>query len=568
MKILGINSVYHESAAALLVNGELVSFIEEERLNRYKHGKNAELDNPHHLPVQAIKKCLDIGGLRFSDIDSFAFSFSREGRKQNIGVDTFFKPGGWGSEEGENIFHENFLKVPAALSELAGYDVGERLIFVDHHLAHAASAFLCSPFKEALVLIVDGIGEFDSISAYVGRHNQLGKIFALPYPHSLGFLWEKICKFLGFSEHDACKLMGLSSYGDPEKFRDNFLKLAWPDSSGLFKVNNDIARFRSDDFSALEELFGPARAKDAHIEMRHKDLAATLQQFTSQRILELAQKLKKQLRLNKLCLAGGTALNCVANSFLQKDGGFSDLFVQPAANDAGSALGAAMYVWHGLNEQPRGFAMKHVYYGPEYSEDEIKRTIKQAGLKAEKVGEAGKRAAGLIADGSIVGWFRGRMEAGPRALGNRSLLADPRRADMREILNKKIKHREEFRPFAPSILAEKAGEWFDIPGSSLSQEFMLLTFPTRKKNHEKIPAVVHIDHTSRIQAVNRETNPDYHQLICEFEKLTGIPMVLNTSFNDSEPIVMSPEDAIKTFLKTGIDALFLHDYMILRQDGR
>jgi carbamoyltransferase len=562
MKILGINSVYHESSAALVIDGELVSFIEEERVNRVKRAKNAEIDNPHVLPAGAIKKCLEAADLDFSDIDYFAYSFSKEGRRENIGVDNWFKPGSWGSEEGENLFHERLLQVPQVLNEIAAIDVSDRLIWVDHHLAHAASAFLCSPFKEALVMVVDGIGEFATITAYIGRYNQLGKIYSLPYPHSLGFLWEKICCYLGFDEHDACKLMGLSSYGDASQLRNSFAKLTWHDEESLFKVNNDIARFRSDDFSALEELFGPARKKDAPIEMRHKDLAATLQEFTQQVILNLAQQLKKKFRLNKLCFAGGTALNCVANAALQKPGFFPDLFVQPAANDAGSALGAALYVWSGIEEQPRSFEMKHVYYGPEFSDEQICKAIKQAGFRARKLDNVSETAARFLADGKIIGWFQGRMEMGPRALGNRSLLADPRRKDMRDIINRKIKHREEFRPFAPSVLAEKASEWFEITGRSVAAEFMLLAYPVRKKCQEKIPAVVHIDGSSRIQIVKAEVNPRYYSLINCFASLTGVPVVLNTSFNDSEPIVMTPQDAINTFEKTGIDAIFLHDYLI------
>lgn len=565
MKILGINAVYHESAASLVINGEQVCFIEEERVNRFKHAKNAEIDNPHVLPAGAMRKCLEIAGLEFSDVDYFAYSFAQSGRLQNIGADSFTRPGSWGTEEGENLFHSRLQMVPESLREITGFDVEDKLIWVDHHLAHAASAFLCSPFKEALVMVVDGIGEFDSISAYIGRHNQLGKIFSLAYPHSLGFLWEKFCCFLGFGEHDACKLMGLSSYGDPSKMREAFQKVAWLDSNSLFKVDNQITRFRSDDMNGLEEVFGPARQKDAPIEMRHKDIAAALQEFTENALLELAQRLKRQFRINKLCLAGGTALNCVANRVIQKQGVFPDVFIQPAANDAGTALGAALYVWCGLQEQPRNFNLTHSYWGPAYKPEEITRALKASGLKFEKIADPAATAAAFIEQGKIVGWFQGRMEMGPRALGNRSLLADPRRADMRDILNRKIKHREDFRPFAPSVLAEKVSEWFDTNGKSMSEEFMLFAYPTRKKYHEKIPAVVHIDNTSRIQSVNRESNPKYHRLISEFEKLTGVPMVLNTSFNDGEPIVMSPEDAINTFKKTGIDVLFLEDFMALKE---
>lgn len=567
MKILGINSAYHESAASLVINGEQICFIEEERVNRVKHAKTSEIDNPHVLPAGAMKRCLEIAGLSFTDIDFFAYSFAKEGRLQNIGVDTHLTPGSWGTEEGENLFHSKLMMVPEVLQEITGFDVEDKLVWVDHHLAHAASAFLCSPFKEAIVLVVDGIGEFDSISAYIGRHNQLGKIFSLPYPHSLGFLWEKICKFLGFSEYDACKLMGLSTYGDPSKMREAFSLLARLDEATLFQVDNEVARFRSDDMSGLEELFGPARAKDAPIEMRHKDIAAALQEFTEKVVLQLAQKLKKKFRINKLCLAGGAALNCVANTVLQKQGSFPDIFIQPSANDAGTALGAALYVWCGLNEQLRDFSLSHSFWGPEYKEEDVTRAIKASGLRAEKVADAPVRAAKFIDQGKIVGWFQGKMEMGPRALGNRSLLADPRRKDMRDVLNRKIKHREDFRPFAPSVLAEKAADWFDCHGRSVSEEFMLFAYSTRKKNHEKIPAVVHVDNSSRIQAVNKDTNPRYHQLISAFESISGIPMVLNTSFNDSEPIVMTPDDAINTFKKTGIDVLFLNDHMILREES-
>lgn len=564
MKILGINSAYHESAAALVIDGELVCFIEEERINRVKHAKNASIETPHQLPTGAMKSCIKFANLEFSDIDLFAYSFSKEGRLENIGADTFLNEGSWGSEEGENLFHSRLQQIPEELKEITGLEVEEKLVWVDHHLAHAASAFLCSPITEAIILVVDGIGEFDTLSAYIGRHNQMGKIFSRPYPHSLGFLWEKICKFLGFSEHDACKLMGLSSYGDPAQLRDKFNQLARSDKKNFFTLNNDIARFRSDDFSELEKLFGPARKPGEPIEMRHKDLAATIQEFTNQVLLDLALKLKNKFRIRKLCLAGGTTLNCIANSVLLKQGGFSEIFVQPAANDAGTALGAALYAYHGLEEKPRTFVMQHAYWGPSYDNKEITNAIKDTGFKSEKVDNAAKTAAKLISQGNVVGWFQGRMEAGPRALGNRSLLADPRRKDMREILNRKVKHREDFRPFAPSVLAEEASIWFDFSNKTRGTEFMLFTCPARKKFCNQIPAVTHIDNTSRIQVVKPEVNKKYHELIKEFADITGVPMVLNTSFNDSEPIVMTPKDALNTFNKTGIDALFLGDHLILK----
>jgi len=565
MKILGINSVYHESAAALLIDGNLACFVEEERINRLKHGKHARIDNPHHLPADSIRACLDYAGCNINDIDYFAWSFSKEGRLRNIGVDSHLTPGQWGSEEGEKLFHECLMQVPDELNKMVGRDVTDRLIWCDHHLAHAASAFYSSPYNEALTLVVDGIGEFDSITAYHGSDNSLKKIFSLPYPHSLGFLWEKFCVYLGFSEHDACKLMGLSSYGDPAIMADNFAKIAKLDEQTLFRVDNEITRFRSSDLSALESIFGPARKREDKIEERHWHIAATLQAFTEKALLQICRRLKSQTGLKNLCLAGGTALNCVANTVIARDAGFDGFFIQPAANDAGTALGAALHVAHGIKNQPRQLNMKHSLWGPDFSEEQILAAIAKTSFKAVKHAEPEKLVAEQLNEGKIVGWFQGRMETGPRALGNRSLLADPRRRDMREILNRKIKHREDFRPFAPSVLAEEASNWFDIPMQSVSSDFMLFAYPTRPGCAEKIPAVTHVDGTSRIQTVNKATNPRYHNMISEFFRLSGVPMVLNTSFNDSEPIVMTPENALSTFARTGIDVLVLGNHVIFKE---
>lgn len=565
MIILGINSAYHESSAALLVDGKLTCFIEEERINRFKHGKHALIDNPHILPEGAIEGCLQFAGLKVNDIDCFAYSFSQSGRLQNIGVDEQLIPGQWGTREGEMLFHQNLQRVPDELAKIVGSYRHDRLVWIDHHLAHAASSFYCSPFERALVMVVDGIGEFDSISVYRGIDNRLEKIFSLPYPHSLGFLWEKFCIYLGFTEHDACKLMGLSSYGNPEVFAEKFRQVAQLDSETLFKVNNDVTRFRSADMSALEALFGPARHREDEITDDHRDLAATLQQFTENALLELCLRMRQVEPADYLCLSGGTALNCVANARIQQKAGFKEVYIQPAANDAGSAIGAALQVWCETLANPRSFVMNHALWGPAYSDCQIEEALAQTTFKAEKVADPDKRAARLISEGKIVGWFQGRMETGPRALGNRSLLADPRRRDMRDILNRKIKHREDFRPFAPSVLSEAASEWFEMPAQkSLASDFMLYAYSARPGKSDLIPAVVHVDNTSRIQTVDPQINPLYHSLITEFARITHVPVVLNTSFNDSEPIVMSPADALSTFARTGIDALFLGNYMILK----
>ncbi len=565
MIILGINSAYHESSAALLVDGKLTCFIEEERINRFKHGKHALIDNPHILPEGAIEGCLNFAGLKVSDIDCFAYSFSQSGRLQNIGVDKHLTPGQWGTREGEMLFHQNLQRVPDELAKIVGSYRHDRLVWVDHHLAHAGSAFYCSPFERALVMVVDGIGEFDSISVYKGIDKRLEKIFSVPYPHSLGFLWEKFCMYLGFSEHDACKLMGLSSYGNPEVFAEKFRQVAQLDDDTLFKVDNEITRFRSADMSTLEALFGPTRRREDAITDNHRNLAASLQQFTENVLLELCRRMRQIEPSDYLCLSGGTALNCVANAMIQQKAGFKEVYIQPAANDAGSAIGAALQVWCDTLGNPRRYVMNHALWGPEYSDSQIEEALAQTTFKADKVSDPAERAAAFINEGKIVGWFQGRMETGPRALGNRSLLADPRRRDMRDILNRKIKHREDFRPFAPSVLTEAADEWFEIPANkSLSSDFMLYAYPTKSGRAELIPAVVHVDKTSRIQTVDQKVNPQYHRLISEFAKLSQVPMVLNTSFNDSEPIVMSPSDALSTFSRTGIDALFLGNYMIVK----
>lgn len=574
MIILGINSAYHEPAAALVVDGRLVFFGEEERFNRDKHGKPALVDNAHVLPERAIRAALATAGCTLDQVDLIGYSFAREGRRRNLGVDLHLIPGRWGSEVGENAFHESLLRAPLALESFgaslgATRPVEDRWRWIPHHMAHAASAFLDSPFDHALVMAIDGIGEFDSLLMAEGRGGELKPLLGLPYPHSLGFLWEKICQFLGFSEYDACKVMGLSSYGDPSRFALPFARLARIESDGTFTVDLETARYRSPSMTALEALFGfQARQAGDPLNTLHHDLAAALQHFTEEALLALVRRGKQQTGASHLCLAGGVALNCVANARLEKEAGFEELFVQPSANDAGSALGAALHLWTTEAGGERRWRLDHAYWGPGYTREQIQAAIQARGLSAVEYPDHDAVIAEtveLVAAGNVVGWFQGRMEMGPRALGNRTLLADPRRADMREILNHKVKHREPFRPFAPSVLVEKAPEWFEMPCRTTSTDFMLFAYPTKPEKRSLIPAVVHVDGTSRIQTVRRETNPLYHRLISAFERKTGVPMVLNTSFNDSEPIVCSPEDALNTFLKTRIDAVVLDRFLIRKE---
>jgi carbamoyltransferase len=563
MIVLGLNSAYHESAAALIVDGRLVAFVEEERINRRKHGKPALISNPDLFPAGAIEQCLGMAGLRKNQVDYVAYSFAETGRIGNVGLDKQPKAGSWGTEEGEKIFQETLQRIPAKLEAFLERSLTDRFSWVPHHMAHAASAFFCSPFERALILIVDGIGEVDSLMVAQGEGTTITPLFSLRYPHSIGFLWEKCSKFLGFSEYDACKVMGLAGYGNPKTLRKPFGQLAWPTPEG-FAVNPELAQFRMADFRTLESLFGSARLPEGSIEGSHKDLAAVLQQFTEETLLALTRQWRERTGATNLCLAGGVTLNCRMNAFLEARSGFQGLFVQPAAHDAGSALGAALFAWHSRSGCPREFLLEHAFWGPEYRSEHIEAALSTHGLTWRRVDDPAGVAAGLLAEGNILAWFEGRMEMGPRALGHRSLLADPRRNDMREILNRKVKHREPFRPFAPSVLEEKAGDWFLVPPGSQPAKYMLGTYPAKESRLADIPAVLHVDGTSRLQIVNRTTTPRFHQLITEFERKTGVPMVLNTSFNDSEPIVMSPLDAVNTFSKTSIDAMLLEDYLVER----
>ncbi len=566
---LGLNTTYHELSACLLKDGDLVTAVEEERFNRIKHGKPALIDNPDVLPIKAIEYCLETAGIGFADIGHVAFSFCPKDRLQNQGVDKHFIEGDWGSKSGEELFHSKLMTLPDRISDLAGFDLKEKVIWVPHHISHAGSGYYVSPFSESAVLSIDGIGEVTSTWMGSGLDNKMGVIKEIGYPNSVGFLWEKFSKFLGFTEYDAQKLMGLASYGDPQKFLPAFKKIVMIGADGEFELDNDIIRFRADDYGPLEELFGikalinpEDRTKD------HEDLAASLQAITDEVTLNLVKFLSEKTKSRNLCMAGGVALNCVSNYAIMKSGLFDNIYIQPAANDAGTALGAAYHVWNDQMNKPREFVMDNAYWGPEFSNAEVEKALRTEGLEYKKVENIEEIVAGLIADGNIIGWFQGKMEWGPRALGDRSLIVDPRNGDMREVLNVRIKRRELFRPFAPSVLEEDAREWFEMPEDcqSISTEFMEFTFPVQKSKIGQIPAVTHIDDTSRIQVVKRETNPRYHKLITEFKKLTGVPMVLNTSFNDNEPIVCSPAEAINTFQRTKMDYLAIQDFLVARKD--
>ncbi len=563
MHILGINCAYHESSACLLRDGVILAAVEEERFTRRKHAKPSSVDNPDQLPVEAIRFCLETAGVDGAAIEHVGFSMLPERRLENKNLTDRVVEGSWGSVGGEEEFFRRLGRVP---SQLEAMGIHGQFHWLSHHLCHAASAYYTSSFEQAAVLTVDGIGEIGSTHLAHGRGNRLAELGEVMYPASIGFLWEKLSKFLGFGEYDACKVMGLAAYGTRERFLPRFRQVV-EIQNGSFRLDSDVLCFRVEDYAPLERLFGVARRQPSEpLEAPHKDLAAALQAVTDEVLLHLAETLHEKTGSPNLCIAGGVGLNCVTNNFLLENSPFEKLCVQPAAHDAGTALGAAAFIWHGLLDQPRLPVDEPVYLGPSFSDDEIERALTESGLVYRRIEDIEVRVAAELAEGHVVGWFQGRMEFGPRALGNRSLLADPRDPEVRELLNVKVKHREVFRPFAPSVLDEEADAWFDIPGGTCAAEYMLLACPAREAAVANVPAVVHVDGTSRVQRVRRERNQRYHRLISEFFRLTEVPIVLNTSFNDDEPIVCRPEDAIHTFRKTDIDYLAIGDFLVDRKE--
>ena len=570
MYILGINAAYHESAACLIKDGKVLMAIEEERLNRVKHGKLSTPETTRQLPWKAIRKCLDFAGITLADVAHIGYSFAPEILQQ--GVDAWRADGAhkqsWELEktsyqtlDGGLDFAQGVLASRQQLMEAEGFT--GQFHFLPHHDCHAASAFHVSPFDKAAVLVIDGIGEWASTSLYYGDGNKLRKEYDFLFPDSLGFVWEKLSKYLGFSQYDASKVMGLAAYGDASKTIGLFSKLVIDKAE--MKVDMAMLRHESPDFSTLEALFKLPR-KHEPVDLAsdnwqaYVDVAAGLQLLTEQVLIQLLQKFdRKQYR--NLCMAGGVALNCAANGVIVREHMFDDVFIQPAANDAGTALGAAFLIWNQILDNPRDYVFTNSYLGPEYSDAEIEAVLQRTRLNYQKV-DIAKEVAKVLANGSIVGWFNGRMEWGPRALGSRSLLADPRNPDVRELMNVKVKHRELYRPFCPSVIGEKAEEWFAGSTAANAGKYMLATSTVRAGKAKLIPAVVHFDGTVRAQAVYQQDHAEYYRLISEFEALTGIPLLLNTSFNDSEPIVCTPQDAINTFMKTDIDYLALGNFLI------
>ena len=581
MNILGINAYHGNASAAVVCDGRLVAAVEEERFNRIKYAAG--------FPAQAIRYCLKEAGLKLEEIDHVAVPRNPYAR---LGTKLFYALRMPSFARGRAKVLAKFIGVREALA--AAFDSDPKTIAaqfhrIEHHQAHLASAFFVSPFERAALLSADGLGDFASTMWGSGSGNRMEIADAIAFPHSLGLYYTAVTQYLGFLKFgDEYKVMGLAAYGEPERL-EAFRDIVRFDTNGNgngfrlgleyfvhHRTGPEMSWAEADKTPTLGKLFseemsrrlGAARSLEEPLEQRHRNLAASLQARLEEVYLGMLGKLAKATGLKSICLAGGVAFNCVANGKIFESTPFERVYVQPAAGDAGLAVGAAYYVWHQKLGKPRSFVMDHAYWGPGFSGAEIRAAIEASGVAREGYivaelpeQELVRRAAAIIADGKILGWFQGRAEWGPRALGNRSIVADPRRADMKDILNRRIKHREIFRPFAPSILAEATGEWF---AKSHPSPFMTLAYAVRPEKRGLIPAPTHVDGTGRLQTVTREANPRYHALISAFRDLTGVPVALNTSFNDNEPIVCRPEEAIDCFLRTKMDALVLGDFLVTR----
>ncbi len=587
--ILGISAYYHDSAAALLSDGRLIAAAQEERFTRKKHDAG--------FPYHAVKYCLEAGGLSLADIDSVIF-YDKPLIKFERLLETYlgFAPKGWNSFAAampiwlkDKLYLKQTLRRELAALALITKDKLPKLLFAEHHQSHAASAFFPSPFDEAAVLCLDGVGEWATSSAWVGQGSDLRCLWEIRFPHSLGLLYSAFTYFTGFKVNSGeYKLMGLAPYGRPiyaDRIRE---KLVDVKEDGTFRLDMNYFDFATGLHMTgrrFERLFGgPPRTAESRLTQREMDLAASIQLVTEEIVLKLARTLHRETGKRFLCLAGGVALNCVANGRVLRECPFEDVWVQPAAGDAGGAVGSAYIAWHEhfggkriLNGNQDG--MQGSYLGPRFANAEIETALDKLGATFTRIEdfELLPRVARLIESGHVVGWFSGRMEFGPRALGARSILGDPRSPKMQTVMNMKIKYRESFRPFAPSVLENRVSEYFDLDRASpymqivasvrenlrlpvLPEEKSLVGIDSLKVKRSVLPAVTHVDYSARIQTVHAETNPRFFRLLQEFELVSGYGVLINTSFNvRGEPIVCTPEDAYRCFLRTEIDVLVLEN---------
>lgn len=572
MYILGINAAFHDPAAALVKDGRVIAAAEEERFTRIKHGKRPVPFSAYELPFHAIDYCLKEAGITVNDIGHFAYSYDPlvtlgdDGQKSflMLPLEPSAQPVDEKWETGwDPLFLSHIVNAPRHLQGGVPHHLEKRFRgaridkaswhFVNHHLSHAASAFYASPFDKAAIVTIDGRGEKATTTYAMGNGNRIAPIGQVEMPHSLGILYEQVTSFLGFlHSSDEYKVMSLASYGRPRYLTD-FRRAIELGEEGRYTI----------DASRLWRRIGPARLPGEPLTQRHKDIAHSLQVALEEAVLEILQWLWGATGADNLCMAGGVALNCVLNGRIRDSGRFRNIWVQPASGDAGTALGAALLV-HAevVPHAQRDWRMEHALLGPDFTDDEIERVLKAAGLPVHRVHNAAEDAAGLIADNKIIGWFQGRMEFGPRALGARSILASPLDAGMQAKLNL-LKDREDFRPVAPAVVEEEAHAWFRTDG--MTSPFMLFVCDVLPEKAHLIPAVRHVDGTARIQTVSRESNPRYYDLIRAFQRLTGVAVVVNTSFNTrNRPIVCTPRDALEAFWTSPLDALVMGSYVLTK----
>ena len=591
MNILGISCYYHDAAAALLVDGELVAAAEEERFSRKKHDSG--------FPVGAIQFCFESGGISAQDLDYVVFyekPFEKFERILMTTLQTY--PKAW------KVFRESMatwlvdkLWVRQAIQHELQIPK-EKILFTQHHLSHAASAFFASPFDESAVMTVDGVGEWATATYGEGRGTDITLLNEVRFPHSLGLLYSAFTAFLGFEVNEGeYKVMGMAPYGEP-RYVDKVWKVIQTFEDGSFCLDMDYFCFHhstSRTFnSKFEQLFGEPRPPETlfftegtgfpsyfgekpgnyqelcALNQHYADIAASIQKVTEEVLLNMAKAVREKTGQDNLCIAGGVGLNSVANTRILNESGFKRLYIQPAAGDGGGALGAALYVYHTMLGQPRKLVMKHAYWGQAFGDEAIKAFLDQESIAYKHVvneDEVLDQTVEALVNGKVIGWYQGRFEWGPRALGNRSILADPRREEMKDVVNTKIKFREPYRPFAPSILSEEVENYFELPDAVEHDpaRFMLLVTPVKEDKQEVLPAITHVDGTGRLQTVFEDTNPRYYNLIKRFGQATGVPVVLNTSFNlRGEPVVTTPANAYSTFHRSEMDVLVMGNYMVCK----
>jgi carbamoyltransferase len=558
MTILGISCFYHDAAAAIIRDGKLLAAAQEERFTRKKHDSD--------FPLNAINYCLKQAAISTEELDYVGF-YDKPVLKFDRILQTYIAT--WPRSLPSFLtamppWIKEKVWIPQLIEKQLGYH--GPILFPEHHLSHAASAFLVSPFEEAAILTMDGVGEWDTTTYGVGKGNDITLLRSIQFPHSLGLLYSAFTYYLGFRVNSAeYKVMGLAPYGKPiysDIIKKHLMDLK-PD--GSFRLNLDYFTYPQGlrmTGKRFEELLGhPRREPESELHQFHKDVAASLQAVTDEVVTSLARHVHKETGLTNLCLAGGVALNCVANSKILLETPIKEIFIQPAASDAGCAIGAAYYIYNTVLGNNRNFRLEHVFLGPEYSDKEIAMFLQSKGIQVPRMERSDilLRTAKLLDQQNVIGWFQGRMEFGPRALGNRSILADPRNKENWQRVNLKIKFRESFRPFAPAVLEDRTSEYFEFDRPS---PYMLFTAQVRD-NRTDIPAVTHVDGSARLQTVSRRENELFYDLLKEFEKLTGCPVLINTSFNvRGEPIVCSPQDAFNCFMNTEMDYLILGSYLI------